>query len=142
MCQLWVDASYDERTQDAGLGILIRDIIPQGIKETTYRVKTKAVDNNQAELLAILYGVRNLDNFDKLHIITDSQTAINCIKNPDGRPDKYTFIVREIHKALEGRAWKIYHKKGHSKNNDRYSLRQNYTDALAKGAKKLDNGRR
>lgn len=142
MCQLWVDASYDEKTQDAGLGILIRDIIPHGIKETAYRIKTKAVDNNQAELLAILYGVRNLDNFDKLHIITDSQIAIDCIKNPDGRPDKYTFIVREIYKALEGKTWKIYHKKGHSKNNDRYSLRQNYTDALAKCAKKLDNGRR
>jgi ribonuclease HI len=139
--QIWTDASFNDKTKEAGLGILVRKLLKNGIKETKYAIKCKADDNNQAELLAILYGLRSVDNSEKIHIITDSQTAIDCIHSPESKPNKYKYVVRQIQQELKGKRWKIYHKKGHSRSNDRYSNRQEVTDLLAKCAKKLDNSR-
>ena len=43
MCQIWCDAAYDNKTHKAGLGILIREIINGGIKETKL-VKIKPIE--------------------------------------------------------------------------------------------------
>ena len=51
--QIWVDASFNCKNKEAGLGILIRQLIKDGVKEIRINLKTKAEDNNQAELLAI-----------------------------------------------------------------------------------------
>lgn len=63
--QIWTDASFNDKTKEAGLGILVRQLLKNGIKETKYAIKCKADDNNQAELLAILYGLRSVDNSEK-----------------------------------------------------------------------------
>lgn len=65
MAQIWVDAAYDNKTHKAGLGILIRQMIDGGIKETTLRIKTKAEDSNQAELLGIYYALQNIQGTPK-----------------------------------------------------------------------------
>lgn len=140
MCQIWTDASFDSKTKEAGLGILIRQLIPHGIKETTLRIKTKAEDSNQAELLAIYHALLNIKGLPKdepLFIITDSQIAINAITK--GTPIKYQDLAGNIRGMLCCENWRIYHKKAHTGNKDRYSTRQDMSDKLAKKA--LDKGR-
>lgn len=140
MVQLWTDASFDSKTKEAGLGILIRQLIPHGIKETTLRIKTKAEDSNQAELLGIYYALQNIQGTPKdepLFIITDSQIAIDAITK--GTPEKYQELAGNIRGMLCCEKWRIYHKKAHTGNKDRYSTRQNVSDKLAKKA--LDNAK-
>lgn len=136
MCQIWCDGSFNSKTHEAGLGILIREYVQHGFKETRIHLKCKAKDNNQAELIAIynsLQHLKHLPNDEPLFIVTDSQTAISTIQNPDNKPDKYKYYGNLIRENLTGRKWKIYHKKAHTKKQDRYSLLQAVSDRLAKG---------
>lgn len=78
--QIWVDASFNPKTKEAGLGILIRQLVKGGTKETRLNLKTKAEDNNQAELLAVYYALQNIKGSSKeepIFIITDSKIAID-----------------------------------------------------------------
>lgn len=138
MCQIWTDASFDCKTKEAGLGILIRHLIPYGVKETRIRLKTKAEDSNQAELLAIYHALQHIEGTppkEPIFIITDSKIAIDSILYPETKQDKYREISERIRGMLYCENWKIYHKKGHTGNRDRYSLRQALTDKLAKQAR-------
>jgi len=138
MCQIWTDASFDSKTKEAGLGILIRQLIPHGIKETTLRIKTKAEDSNQAELLAIYYALQNINGVPKkepVFIVTDSKIAIDSILHPETKKDKYRAIAERIRGMLYCENWRIYHKTAHTKRQDRYSIRQAITDKLAKKAR-------
>lgn len=135
MCQIWTDASFDSKTKEAGLGILIRQLIPHGIKETTLRIKTKAEDSNQAELLAIYYALQNIKGSPKeepIFIITDSKIAIDSILYPETKKNKYRTIAERIRGMLYCERWKIYHRKAHTGKQDRYSINQAITDKLAK----------
>lgn len=58
--QIRTDASFNPKTKDAGLGIMIRQLVKGGIKETRIKLKVKAEDNNQAELLSIYYALQNI----------------------------------------------------------------------------------
>ena len=140
MCQIWCDAAYNDKTHKAGLGILIRQIIDGGIKETKIQIQTTAVDNNHAELLAIYHALLNLKGLphgEPLFIITDSQIAIDAITK--GTPIKYQELAGNIRGMLCCENWRIYHKKAHTNKKDRYSTRQDISDKLAKKA--LDKGR-
>lgn len=133
--QVWTDGSFNPKTKEAGLGILIRQLIPDGVKETTIKLKVTAVDNNQAELKAIYYALQNIKGSPKrepIFIITDSKIAIECIKNPSNKKDKYRQIAECIRGMLYGEKWRIYHKKAHTNNNDRYSIRQAMVDKLTR----------
>lgn len=140
MAQIWVDGSFNNQTHKAGLGILIRQIIDGGIKETKIQIKTTAIDNNEAELKAIYHALLNIKSLPKdepLFIITDSQIAIDAITK--GTPDKYKELAGNIRGMLCCENWRIYHKKAHTGNKDRYSTRQDISDKLAKKA--LDNAK-
>ena len=133
--QIWVDASFNHKTKDAGLGILIRQLIPHGIKETALRIKTKATDNNQAELLAIYHALQYIKGVpakEPIFIITDSKIAIDSILHPETKKDKYRAIAERIRGMLYCEKWRIYHKKAHTGRQDRYSINQAITDRLAK----------
>lgn len=135
MCQIWTDASFNHKTKEAGLGILIRQLIPHGIKETTLRIKTKAEDSNQAELLSIYYALQNIKGIPKeepIFIITDSKIAIDSILNPETKKNKYRAIAERIRGMLYCEKWKIYHRKAHTNRQDRYSIRQAIADKLTR----------
>lgn len=136
--QLWCDSSFDSKTKDAGLGILIRQLIPNGIKETRISLKTKAEDNNQAELLSIYHALQHIKGVpldEPLFIITDSVVAIESILHPETKKEKYKEIAERIRGMLYTSKWKIYHKKAHTGKQDRYSQRQALSDLLAKKGK-------
>lgn len=136
--QIWTDASFNPKTKTAGLGIMIRQLVKGGIKETRIKLKTKAEDNNQAELLAIYHALQHIEGAspqEPIFIITDSKISIDSILYPETKKDKYRTIAERIRGMLYCENWKIYHKKGHTGNKDRYSLRQALTDKLAKKAK-------
>ena len=136
--QIWTDASFNPKTKDAGLGIMIRQLVKGGIKETRIKLKVKAEDNNQAELLSIYYALQNIKGTppkEPIFIITDSKIAIDSILYPETKQDKYREVSERIRGMLYCENWKIYHKKGHTGNRDRYSLRQALTDRLAKQAR-------
>lgn len=138
MCQIWTDASFDSKTKGAGLGILIRQLIPHGIKETTLRINTKAEDSNQAELLAIYHALQNIQGKPKeepIFIITDSKIAIDSILQPETKKYKYRDIAERIRGMLYCERWKIYHKTAHTGRQDRYSIRQAITDKMSKRAR-------
>lgn len=117
---------------------MIRQLVKGGIKETRIKLKVKAEDNNQAELLSIYYALQNIKGTppkEPIFIITDSKIAIDSILSPETKQDKYREVSERIRGMLYCENWKIYHKKGHTGNKDRYSLRQALTDKLAKQAR-------
>lgn len=117
------------------MGILIRQLVKGGTKETRINLRTKAEDSNQAELLAVYYALQNIKGSPKeepIFIITDSQIAIDSILNPENKKEKYRDIAERIRAMLYCERWKIYHRKAHTGKQDRYSIRQAITDMLAK----------
>ena len=138
MVQVWCDSSFNSQTKECGCGILIRQLIPNGIKETRLQIKDDAVDNNQAELKAIYHALQHIKGLPKdepIFIITDSMIAIESILYPGTKKDKYREYGERIRSMLYCENWRIYHKKAHTNNNDRYSIRQAIADKLAKGAR-------
>lgn len=117
---------------------MIREIIPGGVKETKLSIKTKAEDNNVAELQAIYHALQHIKGARKdepIFIITDSKIAIDCIKNPEGKCEKFRGLAECIRGMLYCEKWRIYHKKAHTRNRDRYSVRQGIVDFLANDAR-------
>ena len=138
MVQVWCDSSFNSQTKECGCGILIRQLIPNGIKEVRLQIKDDAVDNNQAELKAIYYALQHIKGLPKdepIFIITDSMIAIESILYSGTKKDKYREYGERIRSMLYCENWRIYHKKAHTNNNDRYSIRQAIADKLAKGAR-------
>ena len=114
---------------------MIRQLVKGGTKETRINLKTKATDNNQAELMAIYYALQNIQGAPKqepIFIITDSKIAIDSILHPETKKDKYRAIAERIRGMLYCENWRIYHKKAHTGRQDRYSINQAMTDKLAK----------
>lgn len=114
---------------------MIRQLVKGGIKETRIKLKVKAEDNNQAELLAIYHALQHIKGTplnEPIFIITDSKIAIDSILCPETKKDKYRAISERIRGMLYCDKWRIYHKTAHTGNQDRYSLRQALTDKLAK----------
>lgn len=133
--QLWTDASYDLNYKKAGLSVII---IRRNAEEVTYISKNKNVyceDNNEAELRAILLGLKGLTDKDrKIAIITDSKVAKNAILSGHG---KYTKILKEIRTILDNlNTVKIYNKKGHEKSKNKHNVLNNTVDILANIARK------
>lgn len=73
--KIYTDASFDNKKQIAGIGIVIKD----GIKERTHSNWIKCRTVNAAELIAIYIGGVFLDK--KGCVYTDSQTAISYIND-------------------------------------------------------------
>lgn len=114
---------------------MIRQLVKGGTKETRINLKTKAEDNNQAELLAIYYALQNIKGTpakEPIFIITDSKIAIDSIIRPENKKNKYRVIAGRIRGMLYCENWKIYHKKAHTGKQDRYSINQDLVDKLAK----------
>lgn len=133
--QIWCDSSFNPKTKDAGLGIMIRQIIKGGTKETRLNIKAKAEDNNQAELLAIYHALQHIKGTPReepIFIVTDSKIAIDSILQPETKKDKYRAIAERIRGMLYCEKWRIYHKKAHTGRKDRYSINQAIADKLAK----------
>ncbi len=138
MSQIWADASYSCRTREAGLGIVIRTRIPNGLEEKRITLKVKALDNNHAELLALYHGLQHIKGLPKrepIFLITDSQVAIDCIRHPKNKKEEYREIAERIRGMLWGEKWNIYHRKAHTEKQDVYSKTQALTDYLAKKAR-------
>ena len=117
---------------------MIRQLVKDGIKETRIKLKVKAEDNNQAELLSIYHALQHIEGTplnEPIFIITDSKIAIDSILYPETKKDKYRTIAERIRGMLYCDKWRIYHKTAHTGNQDRYSLRQALTDKLAKKAR-------
>lgn len=90
----YVDSSFDQRLNVAGIGILIQD----GQHERNYYLFVKAPSNNWAELFAIkMAGVLT---HNQAKVYTDSQTALCYINNQinDKERTKKQYIV---HKQCE-----------------------------------------
>lgn len=117
---------------------MIRQLVKGGIKETRIKLKVKAEDNNQAELLAIYHALQHIEGAssqEPIFIITDSKIAIDSILHPETKKDKYRAIAERIRGMLYCDKWRIYHKTAHTGSKDRYSIRQAITDNLAKRAR-------
>ncbi len=114
---------------------MIRQLVKGGTKETRLNLKTKATDNNQAELLAIYYALQNIKGApakEPIFIITDSKISIDSILHPENKKNKYRVIAERIRGMLYCQNWKIYHKTAHTGKQDRYSINQALVDKLAK----------
>jgi ribonuclease HI len=146
MTSIWCDASYNEQTKKAGCGIVIKQLLYNGIKETRIQVSEYAADNNCAELIAIKHGLRHVDKPQPrpICIITDSAVALEILRKTihrvDGNYDdinpKYRKVVADIVHELAGERVRLYHIKGHTKKNDRYHETQVLCDKLAKQSRK------
>lgn len=145
MACVWCDASFDETTLKCGCGIVIKQLIHGGIKETRIQVKDYAVDNNDAELKAILHGIRHVDKPlpEPINIITDSVVAIEQLKKAVYRGDssaenvnpKYQETVQRIIHELAGERIRFYHCKGHTDKQRQYSHIQAICDKLSRKAR-------
>jgi ribonuclease HI len=100
MVKAYCDASFNERLNMAGIGILIQD----GQHERNFYLFTKAPSNNWAELFAI--KMAGILTHNQAEIYTDSQTAIQYINRQIGEKErsKKQYI---IHKQCELLAWEI-----------------------------------
>lgn len=139
--QIWCDSSYNPKTHNAGLGIVIRRMIPYGMEEKRITLSVKAVDNNHGELMAVYHALQHIKGAPKeepVFIITDSQVAIDAIMRRGTKKPEYIELAERIRGMLYGERWKIYHKKAHTNNRDVYSKRQALTDYLAKSANPLE----
>ena len=137
MVCVWCDASFDNETKKCGLGVVIKQLILGGIKESRIQVKDNAVDNNEAELKAIRLGVMHVDKPlpEPIFIVTDSKVAINALKDPEHCPEKYKALVKNIYHHIGCERVRFYHCKGHQKKNNRYTNIQAICDKLAKKAR-------
>lgn len=135
--QIWCDASFDNWTKKAGLAVTIIKLIkPCGVNRNQFEVPTYAADNNEAELLAIKFGIQQAKQYppEKINIITDSTIAINALKNPKQAPAKYRELVFSIINDL-GTNFRIYHRKAHTRRKDKYTKEQALCDIMAKRAR-------
>lgn len=146
MVCVWCDASFDETTLKCGCGIVIKQLIQGGIKETRIQVSGYAKDNNEAELLSIYHGILHIDKpcgGKPINVITDSVTAIEALEKCVWHGDysvqevnpKYQDICRRILQALGGKRICLYHCKGHSKKLNKYNQIQMICDKLARKAR-------
>lgn len=142
MVVIFCDASFDNGTKKCGCGIVIKQLIPNGVKETRINVSDYAIDNNDAELKAIMHGLRHVDKPlpETINIVTDSQVAIKQLKKAIYRGDcsveevnpKYQTTVQKIIHEIAGERVRLYHCKGHTDRQRKYSQVQAICDRLAK----------
>lgn len=133
MPQVWTDAGFNQDTKQAGLGVLIRSVNVYGIEEKRLKKTIICCDNNEAELQAILYGLKNLgdtkDGF-TISIITDSRVAISNLLGYNNTK-KYSDVCKEIKILLTGEKVKFYFKKGHTGNSISWDRFQGESHSLA-----------
>lgn len=136
MVVIFCDASFDDKTKKCGCGIVIKQMIKNGLKEIRIQIKDYAVDNNDAELKAILHGLRNIDikKSKLINIATDSMVAVKILKGITTPNQKYQETVNLIQKELSGRKIRVYHVKGHA-NKNKYHHIQEICDKLSKKAR-------
>lgn len=145
MVVIFCDASFNDETKKCGCGIVIKQLIYGGTKEIRIKVSDYAVDNNDAELKAIMHGLRHVDkpNPEAINIVTDSIVAIDELKKAIYRGDssvenvnpKYQNTVKMIIHELAGERVRLYHCKGHTNKKQRYYQMQAICDRMAKGGR-------
>lgn len=145
MVVIFCDASFNENTKKCGCGIVIKQLIPNGVKETRINVSDYAVDSNDAELKAIMHGLRHIDKPQPspINIVTDSIVAINQLERAIYREDgnvsdvnpKYKNTVKRIVHEIACERIKLHHVKGHTDKQRKYSQVQAICDRLAKKAR-------
>lgn len=128
----YVDSSFDQRLNIAGIGILVQD----GQHERNYYLFVKAPSNNWAELFAI--KMAGILTHNQAKIYTDSQTAIQYINHQIGEKErsKKQYIV---HKQCELLAYEIRKQdliiekiKAHTHNFQLHSMGNRMADLNAK----------
>lgn len=127
----YVDASFDDKRNIAGIGIYIKD----RQKERVFSIWTPSLSINEAELFAVYIG--GILSSGQGEIYTDSQTAIQYInKGVADKPRTQEQYIR--HKRCELWAYKIRKLnitpqkiKGHQKNMQTHSLGNQMADLLA-----------
>lgn len=142
MVVIYCDASFNKETLKCGCGVVIKQLIPGGIKETRLQISDYAQDNNEAELKAVMHSLRHLDKPQRetINIVTDSQVAINEMKKVINKASldislvspKYQETVKRILREIEGERIRVYHVKGHSSKQKEYSQFNQICDRLAK----------
>ncbi len=142
MVVIFCDASFDNETKKCGCGIVIKQLIPNGVKETRITISDYAIDSNDAELKAVMHGLRHVDKPlpETINIVTDSQVAIEQLKKAIYRGDcsveevnpKYQTTVQRVIHELAGERVRLYHCKGHTDRQRKYSQIQAVCDRLAK----------
>lgn len=144
MVCVWCDASFDHETKKCGCGIVIKQLISGGVKETRIKVSDYAIDGNDAELKAVLHGVRHVDKPlpVAINIITDSAVTIDLLKKViyrgnyslEGVSPKYHATLTRIINELGGERVRLYHVRGHTDKQRKYSEIQAICDKMAREA--------
>ena len=156
----YTDASYDEKRNIAGWGVVIQVKKGGVTKEHTYRNFLPCPNNNYAELFAIhqalilLAGNKYRKNNTKITVYTDSQTALDYINGLRGKEyedkhkQKWSKSQWINHKQMQLLAYKVrklcvgsvieYKKvKGHCKDFGTEHLVNNLADGYAKIGRSL-----
>lgn len=131
----YADASFDEKNNVAGIGILIK----KGEKERIYSFWTRAHSNNEAELFAVYMA--GILTEQKGVIYTDSQTALDYVAGSiKDKPRTKEQFIR--HKHCELVAYKIRKLgltlgkiKGHRHVYQSHAMGNNLADMLAKAGR-------
>ena len=96
------------------------------------------VDNNTAELQAIIYAIDDtqplLQKNEKITIFTDSTYAIGAIRNNIYRPEEEP-LVKKIQNLMEYSDYKLMWIKGHCQDGTVLSYYNKRVDKIAKGAR-------
>lgn len=135
MIKCWVDSSFDDKRNVAGIGILI---VNNG-KKRIYSLYTYTRTNNEAELFAI--HIANILTHGQGTIYTDSQTAIDYINgNIKDKPRTQEKWIN--HKYCEYWAYqirkspcKVEKVKAHTHNFKTHSIGNRLADLLAQNGR-------
>ena len=94
------------------------------------------IDNNTAELQAILFALRSIPNSDeRVVILSDSLYATNCVKNNQCRYFEKD-ILEEIQKNLRNKHGRVMWIKGHTSDGTYISIFNKEADSLANKARR------
>ena len=135
---IYCDASFNEQTKQAGLGVIVHQLLDKGKMVTKMQSVCVCEDNNVAELKAIEFALKNVKKQfpeEPIYIVTDSFLAIDSIYNPEVKKPKYKILgnkIKHMLNSLSENSWQVVHRKAHTKRKDKYSLNQQESDKLAR----------
>ena len=144
---VYADASYDKKSQKAGLAVVImRHNHGEKPVHQHFKKLEEAQDSNMAELQAVLYGVEQLNEADEnIIIMTDNKNVKQTIKRPNreeykGARSEIGLKIRQILDNSPNRAYRIYHIKGHTGFKGIHYENQQWCDEKARNTLRKSRG--
>jgi len=133
MITLYTDGSSNGKTGGVGgWGVLVTGTMVPG--QRTYSGRVENTTNNQMELMAVLEGLRTIENGEEVLVVTDSRLVIGWLYNGWQRKNPgCAAICRDIDDLIRERKLQVQyqHIKGHSGH-----VENEICDKLAKAARK------